>query len=256
MPELTVWATRPEAQNKGWCELLNEHGFTTIAAPLLAIEPLTEPASVQAIKARVLDLDHYQALIFVSQNAVEHGVDAIEALWPQWPVQQDRIAIGVKTASLLRQYVEPVICPEQGMDTASVLRLPPLRNPEGKRILIFRGRGGLPELGAQLSAAGARVDYCELYERQAPDISEPLRSQLRLALRAGHCVVSVFSGETLINLNHFLQSNNLPPKHIAVLVPGLRVAKMAAEQGFISIIQATNATESAMLSALNQWLGR
>ncbi len=58
---------------------------------MLAIEPLEPDAT---IKDRVLNLDHFDLLFFVSTNAAKLGIALINDYWPQFPVQISLYAVG------------------------------------------------------------------------------------------------------------------------------------------------------------------
>lgn len=251
-PEFWVWATRPEAQNKAWCKRLNAAGFATLEAPLLAITPVTGDAA-QNIKNKILRLDEFNILIFVSQNAVQLGVSWVEQYWPQWPVQQTSIAVGVKTAALLRESVADALCPQGTMDSDAVLAMPCLQQVNGLKVLVFRGLGGLPRLGEALTARGAQVEYCELYQRTGVQLGDAQAKLVRERFVDTRSIVSIFSGETLQNLHLTLAQLGVAPAQVTVLVPGERVAGLALELGFKRTVHAYNASEEVMLQALLDW---
>src|SRR5690625_6037844 len=68
-----VLVTRPAAQAQVWCATLAEHGFSSVAVPMLELVPVSSAEQVEALKARVLDFDRYQKVVFVSRNAVAHA---------------------------------------------------------------------------------------------------------------------------------------------------------------------------------------
>ena len=96
------------------------------------------------------------------------------------------------------------------------MNLPALTEVWGQKILICRGRGGLPKLGESLHQRGARVRYLELYERLIPaDAEQRLRTQLP-SLPRGDLLVA-FSGETLHNLVTLFASHPSMEERIAAL---------------------------------------
>ena len=52
-----IWATRPAHQNGQWHESMAELGFPVVDLPLMMIEPVHEPAEIQAVKNLILDFD-------------------------------------------------------------------------------------------------------------------------------------------------------------------------------------------------------
>lgn len=260
-PSATVWATRPSQQNLGWSRHLESAGWVTVARPLLSIQKLSDPAGCRAIKNIVLELDKYDILIFVSQNAVKLGFEAIGNYWPELPIKQHYLAVGKKTAQALLSYVAHVAAPGEAMDSDAVLALPLCQNVTGKRIVIFRGRGGLPRMGQILVQRGAAVDYCELYDRVYPNLEPGQANDWSARLAANTWVIPVFSGDTLKNLKQFLaqvtrfSSSAFDEQKVyrngIIVVPGERVAQLAKTAGFSRVLTAKNASQEEMLKAVN-----
>lgn len=244
-----VWATRPEAQNTAWCERLAALGVEPLALPLLEILPLRDPDSLQQIRSLVLDFDQFDAVIFVSQNAVEHGFEWLHDYWPQLPLGVRYYAVGEKTARAIQEQGVTAADTTRAMTSEALLALPGLQSVWGQKILICRGKGGLPKLGECLHQRGAMVRYLELYERHKPhQLAERLRDLLP-ALSPRDLLVA-FSGETLQNLFSLLTDLGWCGFANPVLVPGKRVEELAYSLGFQRLICATDASEASMLNAL------
>lgn len=260
-----VIITRPRAQAELWSELLMARGVITEIVPLLELRAVSDEEQVQEIKTRVLDFDLYQKAIFVSQNAVEFGLHWLENYWPQLPQGIEYFAVGETTARQLQQQgirVSALTAIATGaMNSESLLRAPELQNVNGEKIIIFRGCGGRGHMGEILQARGARVDYCELYERLLPEVAQ---QQLVAAFNDAekwqyHNVIALHSGESLKNYCQLLEqlkteraTHNVGQKiqALPVLVPGQRVKELAQAAGFVDIILAENATDQSMLMAL------
>lgn len=248
---LNLLITRPQAQAEVWARQLQPLGVNTTLVPVLAIVPLTDSAAVQAIKNCLYDFDLYSKVIFVSQNAVHYGMNWVDDLWPQYPVEQQYFAVGAATAAALIERGIAASAAADAMNSEALLALPQLQHVAGERILIMRGCGGRTHLGDVLSERGARVDYLELYERQLPVAAEQgLREWL--AAQHGSSLVSVHSGESLENLNQLIDAELMALKKMPLLVPGERVATLARAAGW-QVIVADNATHPAMLSAMRGW---
>ncbi|MBR9909876.1 MAG: uroporphyrinogen-III synthase [Gammaproteobacteria bacterium] len=257
---LRLLVTRPAQQAGKWQRLLEAEGATTVAIALLEIVPFEQPgsAAVEAIKARILQLDVYQHGIFVSQNAAQYGSEWIDQYWPQLPLGLQFYAVGSATAALLQNRGLNVVAAGGSMNSEELLRLPALQALQQQRVLIFRGAGGRPLLADSLAQRGARVDYCELYQRRLPAAAgAALR---RLDWGAGDDITTVHSGETLHNLWQLLsaagnETGQDPGRwlQLPLLVPGERVAKQARELGFRNVIMAVNASDASMLQALLDW---
>ncbi len=248
-----VWATRPEAQNVSWAETLGRLGCRVEYVPLLSIEPVREPAAVQAVKELILNFDQFQKVIFVSLNAVEAAFAWLTDYWPQLPEGTQYFAVGRRTAEQADQWGITVNQPGQTMDSDALLAMPELQSVWGEKILICRGRGGLPRLGEVLHQRGAIVRYCELYERCLPSDAQQQVASI-LHQNPGDTrehVIPLFSGETLQNLWRILQSLASDPRQFKVIVPGRRVADLAQSIGFGTVVCAYNASETSMLDALS-----
>lgn len=252
-----VLASRPVQQNKAWVARLKGVGFATLEVPLLEIVAATTPEQLQAIKQIILDFDQYDGVIFVSQNAVQHTWAWLDQYWPQLPTAMNYFAVGQKTACEITKLLLPestggVTAAVEAMNSEELLSLDALQQVENKKILICRGIGGRTTLAEQLQARGARVSYCELYERALPKsaISELAANKFS----DERDLLSVFSGETLENLVQAMRLAELSLQHLPLLIPGERVAAAARVAGFQQLIIARNASEPEMLAALTQFI--
>ncbi|WP_075187184.1 uroporphyrinogen-III synthase [Teredinibacter haidensis] len=254
---LRVIATRPREQNTGWCQQLEQEGFTTLSLPMLEIRAVSDSQRQQAIKQRILNFDQYSAAIFVSQNAVQHACNWLHDYWPQMPVGVQYFAIGSKTAALLRELlqlgVNDVQLASTTMNSEELLQHPQLQRLDSEKILICRGLGGRGLLAQALRSRGATVDYCELYQRALPSgVIEQLKAE---HFSPANDVLTVFSGETLTNTLFAMEQSQGPElsgviRQMPVVVPGERVAQQAQNLGFERIIVSPNASEQSMLSSL------
>jgi len=252
---LHIVITRPSAQAVPWAEQLRGLGARVDCIPLLEIRPLTHVDQQQAIKNCVLDLDRYQKVIFVSQNAVEYGCDWIDTYWPQLPMGVDFFAVGDTTARqlLARDFPVTDLARSQtgAMTSETLLQAPGLQDVNGERILIMRGQGGRPQMGEVLAERGAQVDYCELYQRCLPDSAATSFAQLFDA--AKHhlpVIITLHSGEALENLKIVLAGRQSVLNNCYLLVPSERVLELARAAGLTQVVAAQNATDACMLQGL------
>jgi len=191
---LGVVITRPRAAAEALAAMLAAAGARPFVFPPLAIEPLPDSDS---LRATVAGLDHGGLAIFVSANAVEHGLALVRRHRP-WPPQVPVAAIGEATARALRNSgFDAVISPKGRHDSESLLALEELESVDGRKILIFRGQGGRELLREALESRGAHVTYVECYQRTRPaaDAAPLLHAWSRGEIHA----VSVLSAETLEN---------------------------------------------------------
>ncbi|MES2822569.1 MAG: uroporphyrinogen-III synthase [Pseudomonadota bacterium] len=276
---LHIVVTRPLAQAEPWAKRLIKLGASVSLVPLLDIVAVKDAAQIQAIKNCILNFDLYSKAIFVSQNAVTFGFEWLDNYWPQLPSGVQFFAVGETTAKLIEAngaVVTDLAQTQRGaMNSEALLESPALQQVAGERIVILRGLGGRTHLGDALSARGAKVEYCELYERLVPTAAATQFAQLlktnadsNAALRVQHkadalnLIVTLHSGEALENLITILKQLSTPTaktatpheqtsmQQLILLVPSERVAEQAIDAGFSTIFAAGNATEASMLQRL------
>ncbi len=249
-PEGSVLVTRPEGQAGDLSAAVAAAGFSVHCLPMLQLVPLPELAAAR--RQQVLDLDHYQHIIFVSGNAVRWGMPWFESLWPQLPVGLYWYAVGAATARQLSAFGVRVQTPDADMSSEGLLALPPLQQVAGQRVLIVKGEGGRDHLAVELERRGAQVDQLPCYRRVRPGLA-PGELALKLSLWRV-TLVMISSGEGLANMLALLSPAETSKFiHITLLVPSDRVAQMAYAAGFKKVVRAENASDSAMLRALAAW---
>ncbi len=256
---LRVIITRPQAQAKPWQEALERHGMAAECVPAMVIEPISLDAEKQRLKNLIVDFDQFQKAIFVSQNAVRYGLEWLNSYWPQLPEGVDYFAVGASTARLLEADAIDVQAAHNGinstansaMNSEALLKLLDTQLRPSDKVIIFRGCGGRPFLGDELESRGCKVSYAELYHRLLPEQSTAKLAALKLG---DGDILSVHSGESLQNLLELLTRAQVKYwAQLPLLVPGARVAAMAAECGFETIIEAENASDKSMYLALKRW---
>lgn len=247
--EWRVLVTRPAGQADGLIDALREAGWQPRHLPLLYIEAI-EPLD-GVMRQRILDLDRYDHLIFVSANAARIGCERIEELWPQWPVGQRYWAVGRSTSQVLERAGLAADCPDGDMSSEGLLALPGLARVRDRRCLIVRGEGGRTKIADTLRGRGAVVDDLCCYRRRmvAHEAAE-------LAAVGEHCpdLILISSGEGIEQLSGLLK----PREHTnlagaTLLVPSGRVAKVAEGLGWRDVQTVDNASDAAMLAAAEHW---
>ena len=244
--------TRPAGQAQTICERLREAGFQPVHQPMLKIRGCAEPAAEQ--RQRVMDLDQYQWVIFVSGNAVKFGMNWIEQFWPQLPVGINWYTVGSSSADLLSAFGLAVNSPQR-MDSEGLLAEPALQALNAEKVLIVKGEGGRNLLRQRLLERGAKVDLLTVYRRLPPDLAP---QQLKdLFEQHNFAALLISSGEGLTNMLSLLGERAVDIVADSMLVvPGQRVAELAAESGFRHIAVSENATDEAMLRALQGAMGK
>lgn len=163
----TVVITRPEHQAGPLTQRIQNAGGTVISFPVLFIEAPQHPE--QALEV-LRDLAQYELAIFISANAVEHGLRFVTQHGP-WPATVQIAAVGAATARALQDHqLKVTITPASGFNSEALLACPALQNVRNKRIVIFRGEGGRELLAEMLRRRGAQVDYVEVYRRAKPAV--------------------------------------------------------------------------------------
>lgn len=247
---LRVLVTRPEQQGSSLVARISKAGGVALHYPVLAIVPLSleDTEQRQQLKQRILDLDLYHHVIFISTNAVKYGIDWIEDYWPQIPIGIQWYAIGSATAQALIDKGFEASAPTVAMNSEALLAMMPLSQVAQQKVLIIRGVGGRDHLAQQLSAQGAQVDYAECYRRAIPDSTQAPLAELLATQQIN--VVCVNSGESLENFCQMLADNPVASYHL--IVPSHRIASLAQKRGFRQVEVAINASDDAVLLALEK----
>ncbi len=251
MPErplagLSILVTRPREQGAVLAQSLCAAGADAIEFPVLDIVALA-PTQATASAARI------DGVIFVSVNAVHHGVERVRA-FGDLPADAPVFAIGGATASALREagYAN-VVSPQQKIDSEGLLALPQLHAIEGKHIILVRGKseqGGRKLLETALAARGAQVTILECYERRIASPDSGLLNAITAMLRDGRlAVVMALSVETLDALMVLLAPVAAQLRDAWILVPHPRVAGAARERGFSRVLEVPMSAE-ALVPAL------
>ncbi len=250
---LGVLVTRPAHQAEPLCRLIEEAGGRAIRFPVLAIAP---PHDMTVPLATVTRLAQYELAIFVSPNAVELGLDLIEARGGI-PAGLRLAVVGEGSGRALRTRLGrgPDLQPATRYDSEGLLALPELQQVTGWHIVIFRGDGGRELLGQTLRERGATVDYVEVYRRERP-AADP--AVLTAQLDAGAVdIVTVTSSEGLRNLLDLAGAANAARlKQLPLVVVSERTAAVAGELGFSQPAHvAALASDAGLVEAVTRWAG-
>ena len=241
-----ILVTRPAHQAQNLCRLIEEHQGIAVRFPTIEIEALTENSSATISLDK---LSNQSLIIFTSANAVNFALAAIGGKIRQFAATPIA-AIGKATAQALEAAgIDVEIVPESGFDSEALLAMPPLKEVNGKNILIVRGQGGREELAKTLSARGAKVDYLEVYKRVMPECDNSTVCRL-LETNKLDVIVST-SGESLENL---LIMAGLDFKKRLLVIPLVvvsgRIRLLAEKLGFMRIVVAEDPSDAAILSAI------
>ena len=250
LEEQVILITRAERHQASLRQAIEARYGSWLSLPLIDIVRLSD-AELQQAQYKIQDLDSYDIVIFVSQNAARFGAELITDYWPQLPVKQRLITFGKGTAALLAEILAAKVeFPVDGSDSEAVLRLPALNDVAGRKILILRGVGGREHLAQTLRRRGAFTDYGELYRRQAQQHDgDRVATEL---LGRGLSAITVHSGESLIALGELVKAHLHELVTMPLVVPSDRVAAQAREMGFLNVHNAGGAGDEMMLAALEK----
>ena len=191
-----VLVTRPVGQADELAQAIADAGGRAIRFPVIDILGTGVDEVAKAFAA----LQRPDIIVFVSRNAVVHGLAAIDT-------GNARIAVvGPTTKAAVEKYgIRVDIAPEQGSNSEQLLAHPELQDVEGSTITIVRGEDGREKLAQILRSRGATVNYLPVYRRQ---LHRPLATELATLEKSWHTgevdCVTVMSVETLQNLLQLL----------------------------------------------------
>ena len=205
-------------------------------------------------EAKLARLRHAGLVVFVSPNAVWHGVPLArtQALWPAATVA----AVGPATAEALMDLgIEVSVYPPEQTGAEALLREPVMAGSciRGLEVFVFKGRGGVSTLRDGLQDRGASVVELVVYERQAPNVDAT--EFVARGQRGDIDVIVITSADSLHNLfamvgepgRHWLRSTQL-------LVVSERIAEVARRLGVVpSPIVTAGAGNEHILTALKRW---
>lgn len=232
-----ILLTRSEEQNMIFKAHLADLDAEVLSRPLLRSIPIP---LTQAANQVILDLDRFDHIIFISQNAVAFGLKSLASRWPQWPQSLHWYAVGPATAQRLQQAGIQAIVPQLA-SSEGLLELPGLKLPGGSNVLIMRGLGGRETLKQTLEVRGAVVDYIEVYRREAVAYGNEFIPHQDVEM-----VAMIYSGEALARLAELIQSH----QHLHLIVPSRRLQRIAFSSGFAKVLLAKSQQDDSMLETL------
>lgn len=239
--------TRPPDQAQKLSSLVRQAGGEPILFPLLEIVPVLDYSAFDQIADR---LDSFDWAIFISSNAVQHGMTRVLAR-RAFPLSLKCAALGPMTASELADFgVRNVLIPAGRFDSESLLDLTEMQAVAGKRCVIFRGIGGRDLLAQTLRERGAQVEFAECYRRINPkqDAGELVRLWQNGALQA----IVITSSEALRNLLQLVGTDAAWLRATPIFANHPRIAEATKAQG-LQAVTASAAGDAGMLETLINW---
>jgi uroporphyrinogen-III synthase len=217
-----ILVTRPSSQAATLCEAIRAAGGEPVSFPVLRIVP----RSAAGVAADLAAVPRPDVAIFVSRNAVEHGLAHVR------DAGATLAAIGPATADAIRAAGARVdVVPANGADSERLLAEPAFADVSGRNVLIVRGETGRERLADSLRARGATVHYLPVYRREPTALPAGEVDAVASALGRGDLdFVVVLSVETMQNLLALLPAPGDDLLRQSTLVaPGERVIQGACE---------------------------
>lgn len=236
---MNILLTRPKHQAQKLTTLLSASGNTPLLFPTLTIEPLS--AKTQS--------KQYDAVIFISKNAVHYGVDYLKNLQ-----YSQLFAVGEATAKkLMSKGLKVDDFPKEQASSEALLALKSINLLRHKNILIFRGKGGMQTLKQGLSANNT-VQYIEVYQRIQAPLSRQHRQSLTQFLHHPKGAIIITSIESLSAMIALIRE--IGPDFVAVikryplLVLSDRIASFAQGVGFRQVKVAAETSNQGLLDII------
>jgi len=218
-----VLVTRPAQQAGELIDAIERAGGVAIPYPVMDIvgrDPAVVRSEIDALPAAHI-------VVYVSANAVSHGLDAVRTGRPLVA------AVGPATASALEDAGLAVdIRPADTYDSEHLLAEPALNDVAGKSVTIVRGESGRELIAETLRARGAEVHYLSVYRLVPHSFAQSETDEIERAWLSGRIeavvVMSVAAFGALIE--------TLPPSCVGELgkarlvAPSARVIKTINER--------------------------
>ncbi|KAB7894518.1 uroporphyrinogen-III synthase [Rouxiella sp. S1S-2] len=245
---MTILVTRPSPSGEQLVARLRTLGRVAYHSPLIEFAPGSELSQLPGMLSSLGPQD----MIFVlSQYAVNYANRALQQQTQHWPDFVSYYAIGRTTGLLMHRATSlPIVYPQDGETSETLLQLPALQAIQGRNALILRGNGGRELLADTLRKRGVNVSYCECY-RRSPLHYDP-SEQSSSWQRAGIDTLVVTSGEMLQQLYTLVPDYYRTTWLLGctLIVVSERLATLARQLGWQSIRVAENADNDALIRAL------
>ncbi|NND38498.1 MAG: uroporphyrinogen-III synthase [Pseudomonadales bacterium] len=253
--------TRPAQSAQELLALLEKNGWQPQALPMLEIDWLPAHSCMPALEQLFTRQTARCIAVFISVNAVHSTAALLQQQNLQWPAHVACAGIGHATLAALEAQAWPRLnlaapCTAGPQDSEALLQQLLAYGIAGTQVLLFSGRGGRRKLQGALAGMGADVVRIETYRRLKPvyseaDIVRALDDFLDAGSPQMHAMLFA-SGETLANFCEYARATPRWAELSALpsIVPGERVAEIAARAGLKRVVVAANASANAFLRVL------
>ncbi len=262
---MRVVVTRPLQEARQWVNALADAGYDAVALPLIGVLPPDDRAAVVNVWSR---LDSFDAVMFVSGNAVDHffalrpaSVHPIFASAngkPRMFVTGPGSLSALKRAQVdLRRIDMPDREGEQ-FDSEALWAVVAQQVRPGFRCLVVRGTAshgsmlaasdgvGRDWFADQVRAAGGHVEFVVSYQRRLPEVQPTEHDLIRQAAHDGS-VWLFSSSEAIANL--VLACPDQSWSQAKAVVTHSRIAQAARDAGF-SVVCESRPTLAALMASI------
>ena len=280
----SVIVTRPAEDAAPWIEQLTLSGFQVDALPLIEIAVASDPADALLLQTAWKNLDQYAACMFVSGNAAAYFFKQNRPMAPErraqaapdlisndsrtgFPDTLRFLAPGPGTANVLQawgvpaaQIDAPALNAAQ-FDSSALWEVVGLRDWQGKRVLIVRGRSQSADLHTpeaahpprdwltqKWQAAGSSVDVVHVYERRAPHLNAAQADLARCASTNGS-VWLFSSSEAVVNLRSSPRLAGVDWRTAIAVATHPRILEAVRDAGF-GVVRASRPALPEIVQAL------
>lgn len=237
--DMRVLVTRPAREAQRWVHELRLHGIDASALPLIEIG---EPPDQDAVRREWARLDRYDAVMFVSGNAVDRFFALRPPALPTWPRARPRAwAPGpgtrdalVRCGLALASIDQPDAMARQ-FDSRALWDQVARQVKAGQRVLVVRGGdaagqgSGRDWLGSQLVEVGVAVDTIVAYCRRPPHWT-PAQRELAQQASADGSAWLFSSSEAIGHLNAQMPGQSWSGARAVATHP--RIGQAATDAGF------------------------
>lgn len=217
------------------------HGARVLALSPWRLRLRDDPATREGLREAL----QAERVVFTSPAAVK----AAATLQPLHARSaQVWLAVGEGTADALRRAGVAQVRAPGRMDCEGLLALPELQSLRDSRLGLITAPGGRGVIAPTLSARGARVLRCDVYERVPIAWTPGALSRLR-ALSPPYAL-ALSSGEALrLTLNELPSELADKLRRARAIAASARLAALAREAGFDDVVVADSARPAALVAA-------
>ncbi|MXP56417.1 uroporphyrinogen-III synthase [Pantoea sp. Mhis] len=160
---MNILVTRPEPYASELVARLQILGKPAWALPLITFIPGKD---LKSLPQQLAQLQRGDLIFLMSRQVIKFIQSSLQHNKINWPTFVEYYTIGRYTALAIHNINNlNVYYPDAQETSEELVRLHSLQNITGKTALILRGSTGRELLGETLTMRGAKVNYCECYQR-------------------------------------------------------------------------------------------